>query len=290
MAKLGFIGFGEAAFNIAKGLGDEGLKGIIAYDKFWNVAPQSDLICKRAEEANVELAPSLQAMIDRSEIILSAVSADMAVSLAQTAKPFLKKDQIYVDINATSPMTKEEVDAIISPVAQFVDCAVMGPVPNYGHKVPVSVSGNGAKIFIEKMAPYRMNITLMDAPAGSASASKMFRSIFMKGFVMLLLEMLVAAHKYQVEDDVLKSVKKTLTAGDLLEIINGLVARGVIHSERREHEMDEVIATLNALGVDGTMSVATQAKLRWCTNLKLKDYFSGVPPQDFHEIFAAMKK
>ncbi|MGD9046008.1 MAG: DUF1932 domain-containing protein [Desulfobacterales bacterium] len=290
MVKLGFIGFGEAAFNIAKGLGDEGLKGIIAYDKFWNVAPQSELICERSEEANVELAPDLQAMIDKSKIILSAVSADMAVSLAQAAKPFLKKDQIYVDINATSPMTKEEVDAIISPVALFVDCAVMGPVPNYGHKVPLSVSGNGAQIFIEKMAPYGMNITFMDAPAGSASASKMFRSIFMKGFVMLLLEMLVAARQYQVEDEVLKSVNKTLTAGDLLEIINGLVARGVIHSERREHEMDEVIATLNALGVDGTMSVATQAKLKWCTNLKLKDYFKGVPPQDFHEIFAPIEK
>jgi hypothetical protein len=140
------------------------------------------------------------------------------------------------------------------------------------------------------MAPYGMNITFMDAPAGAASASKMFRSIFMKGFMMLLLEMLVAAHKYHVEDDVLKSVKESLTAGDLFEVINGLIARGVIHSERREHEMDEVIATLNALKVDGTMSVATKAKLRWCTNLKLKDFFNGVPPQDFHEIFPAIEK
>ena len=54
--------------------------------------------------------------------------------------------------------------------------------------------------------------------------------------------------------------------------------------------MDEVIATLNALGVDGTMSAATKAKLGWCTNLKLKDYFHGVPPQDFHEIFSAIEK
>ena len=290
MAKVGFIGFGEAAFNIAKGLKGEGLEGIIAYDKFWNVSPNSELIGKRANESGVDLVASLEALVKGAEIVISAVSADMAVSLAKASQPFLKKNQLFVDLNATSPMTKEEIDAIVSPVALFVDCAVMGPVPNYGHKVPVSVSGNGAKIFIEKMAPYGMNITFMDAPAGSASASKMFRSIFMKGFVMLLLEMLVAAHKYQVEDDVLKSVKKTLTAGDLLGIINGLVARGVIHSERREHEMDEVLATLNALRVDATMSVATQAKLRWCTNLKLKDYFSGIPPQDFHEIFAAMEK
>jgi 3-hydroxyisobutyrate dehydrogenase-like beta-hydroxyacid dehydrogenase len=154
--------------------------------------------------------------------------------------------------------------------------------------VPLSVSGEGAAEFAAKLAPYGMNITVMDAPAGSASASKMFRSIFMKGFVTLLLEMLEAGHRYGVEDDVLESVKETLTSGPLLEVINGLVARGVIHSARREHEMDEVIATLDTLQVDATMSKATKAKLKWCTELGLKEYFKGVPPKDFHEIFSAL--
>jgi 3-hydroxyisobutyrate dehydrogenase-like beta-hydroxyacid dehydrogenase len=290
MVKLGFIGFGEAAFNISAGLKKEGLDGICAYDKFWNATPQSELIRKRAGEAGVTLIPSQQELIARTEIVISAVSADMAVTLAKEAKPFLRKEQIFVDLNATSPMTKEEVDAIVSPVCSFVDCAVMGPVPTYGHKVPVSISGQGAKEFAEKMTPYGMNITLMDAPAGSASASKMFRSIFMKGFVTLLLEMVIAAHKYGIEDDVLASVEETLSAGPILKVINGLLARGVIHSERREHEMVEVIATLDKLGMDGTMSKATKEKLRWCTQLGLKAYFKGVPPKDFHEIFAALDK
>jgi len=290
MVKLGFIGFGEAAFNIAKGLKGEGLDGIIAYDKFWKDAPGSELICQRATEAQVRLVPTHQELVEKSEMVVSAVSADMAVSLAKTSRPFLKPGQMYVDINATSPMTKEEIDKIISPVALFVDCAVMGPVPTYKHKVPVSVSGSGAKAFTDIMMPFGMNITFMDAPAGSASASKMFRSIFMKGFVVLLLEMLTAAHKYKVEDDVLLSVKETLTAGPLLEVVNGLIGRGVIHSERREHEMDEVIATLETLRVDGIMSKATKAKLRWCTQLGLKGHFKGVPPKDFHEIFEAIDK
>jgi len=290
MAKLGFIGFGEAAFNVAKGLKGEGLDGIMAYDKFWKDAPGSELIGKRAAEARVKLVPTHQELVESSQVVVSAVSADMAVPLAKASKPFLTGGKIYVDINATSPMTKEKIDKIISPVALFVDCAVMGPVPTYKHKVPVTVSGKGAKAFAEVMSPFGMNITCMDAPAGSASASKMFRSIFMKGFVTLLLEMLMAAHKYKVEDDVLKSVKETLTAGPLLEVVNGLIGRGVIHSERREHEMDEVIATLNELQVDGTMSKATKAKLRWCTSLALKEYFKGVPPKDFHEIFVALDK
>ena len=124
MSKLGFIGFGEAAYNIASGLKGEGFEDIAAYDKFWNIEPQSDLIEKRAKETDVKLFPSIQALVENSDMILSAVSADMALSLAQEAKPFLDKGQIYVDLNATSPMTKEAVDSIISPVALFVDCAV----------------------------------------------------------------------------------------------------------------------------------------------------------------------
>ena len=112
----------------------------------------------------------------------------------------------------------------------------------------------------------------------------------MKGFVTLLLEAVVAGHKYGIEDDVLASIEETLTAGPLLPIINGLLTRGVIHSERREHEMDEVIATLKSLQVDSTMSEATKAKLRWCTDLKFKEHFKGVPPKDFHEIFTVLEK
>jgi hypothetical protein len=52
--------------------------------------------------------------------------------------------------------------------------------------------------------------------------------------------------------------------------------------------MDEVIATLDALKVDGIMSQATRAKLHWVTGLGLKGHFKGVPPKDFHEIFEAI--
>jgi 3-hydroxyisobutyrate dehydrogenase-like beta-hydroxyacid dehydrogenase len=288
MKKLGFIGYGEAAHNITVGLKEEGFGDIIAYDKYWDTKPNSELITGRAAKTGVKLYPSLQELVENSEMVVCAVSADKAVRLSKQASPFLKSNQIYVDINATSPMTKEEVGAIISPVASFVDCAVMGPVPPYKHKVPVTVSGSGAKAFLELMEPFGMKITYMDAPAGSASAIKMMRSIFMKGYVMLILEMLLAARKYQVAEEVVRSVGVTIASGDFLEKINGLVGRGVIHSERREHEMDEVIATLSAIDVNGIMSQATKAKLNWCTKLGLKEHFKGVPPEDFNQIFAAL--
>ncbi|MHC1759108.1 MAG: DUF1932 domain-containing protein [Negativicutes bacterium] len=282
--KIGFIGFGEAAFNIAKGLSGEGVSAIYAYDKFWNVEPQAVLIRQRAEEAGVILSESLQALIGSSEIVVSAVSANLVVPIARESAEFLRSEQLYVDINSAAPTTKVEASEIIADRALFVDAAVMGPVPGNGHKVPILASGKGSELFHDTMTPFGMKITVMPGPVGGSSASKMFRSIFMKGFVMLLLETVVASHKYGIEDDVLASIEETLTADSFVKIANGLIARGVIHSERREHEMDEVIATLSSLSVDGIMSEAAKKKLRWCTELKLKEHFHGVPPKDFHEI------
>ena len=290
--KIGFIGFGEAAFYISKGLVGEGLKSICTYDKFWNVSPQSELIQKRAQEASVTLAHSLQELVAATDIIISSVSASLVVPLATECASYLKDGQIYVDLNSAGPDTKVEANALISRSshALFVDAAVMGPVPNSGHKVAILASGSGAKQFCEALSPYGMNLTMFGDTAGKSSASKMFRSIFMKGFVMLLLETVIASNEYEIEDDVLASIEETLTSGPFMKLVNGLLARGVIHSERREHEMDEVIATLKTLHVDRTMSEATKAKLHWCTERKLKEHFHGVPPQDFHEIFPALKK
>ncbi|MDI6707145.1 MAG: NAD(P)-dependent oxidoreductase [Firmicutes bacterium] len=289
--KVGFIGFGEAAYNIAKGLKEEGISEVTAYDKFWNIEPQAAIIGKRAKDANIALAPSLAEMIEKSDFIFSAVSANLALPLAKEAQPYLKEGKCFADLNAASPMTKEAVsEVVLETGASFVDAAVMGPVPVYKHKVPISVCGNGARHFQETFSAYGMDITYMGEKPGSSSASKMFRSIFMKGFVTILLETVIASHKYRVEDDVLSSIQKTLEEGPFLEVINNLLTRGVIHSARREHEMEEVIATLQSLGVDYTMSEGTKNKLRWCTQMGFKEYFQGVPPQDFHQILDAYDK
>ncbi len=43
--------------------------------------------------------------------------------------------------------------------AFFVDAAMLGPLPVYKHKVPISASGNGVDRLISLMTPYGMDIT-----------------------------------------------------------------------------------------------------------------------------------
>jgi 3-hydroxyisobutyrate dehydrogenase-like beta-hydroxyacid dehydrogenase len=287
--KIGFIGYGEAAFNIAKGLSKEkGPINIFAYDKYLDKEPYSTLIKKRASEANVTLLKNVKGLIDRVDIIFCAVSADMVVPIAKEIQAFLSFGQIYADINAASPVAKKQASEIISKSgAHYVDISVMASVPVYGHKVPLVVSGKGARKFSDILNKYNMNIKYYGEEAGNASALKMFRSIFMKGIAMLLLETIVASHEYGMEDDVWASIVETLT-GSYAERINQWITRTVIHSERREHEMEEVVSLLNELKTDHTMSIATKEKMKWCTDLRLREYFKGMQPNDFHEVLRAI--
>jgi 3-hydroxyisobutyrate dehydrogenase-like beta-hydroxyacid dehydrogenase len=288
MKTIGFLGFGEASFNISDGLKEEGMTGIRAYDAGWQKETYGALVQERATQAGVKLEASAADLIAASDIIISSISANMAVPVASQSAPLLRPDQIYVDLNSAGPDTKVEVERIIAPHATFVDVAVMGTVPGNRHKVPMLAAGSGAVVLAEFLNGFGMQVTALDGPAGKASASKMFRSIFMKGYVMLLLEAVVAGRQYGLEDDVLMSIRDSIMGGDFMQKANDLIARGVIHAERREHEMDEVIATLNSLGVDATMSIATKNKLAWCVQHGFKEHFDAKPPKDYHDIFAVL--
>jgi 3-hydroxyisobutyrate dehydrogenase-like beta-hydroxyacid dehydrogenase len=291
MPRIGFIGFGEAAYHISQGLKSDGVTHILAYDKFANEGPQGALVRQRAAETGVELQASLQQLVAKSDVIFSMVSANVAASIARESANFLGPGKIYADLNSAGPETKVLAAEIVAPTgALFVDGAVMGKVPGLGHKVPTLVSGQGAQALIEAMQPYGMNLSLVPGEAGKASLSKMLRSIFMKGLVALLLETVIAGRKYRLEDDLLESIQETMTAGPFMEVVHGLISRGVIHAERRAHEMDEVIATLDSMQVDSTMSRATRTKLQSFARMNFKDYFKGVPPEDFHEIFAMFEE
>jgi len=282
---LGFIGFGEAASGISKGLKSCGLKNICFYDSFYNKEPMGGLIMKRADEIGVSLCESEEMLAKSAKIIMSSVIARVAVDVAKSISPFLTKNHIYVDTNSASPMVKEEVSKVIaSSGAMFVDAALMGPIPVFLNRVPILACGDGANKFCELMSPYGMDIECIGDKPGKASAIKMFRSIFMKGFVTLLMETMVAANKYSASEMVLDSIAETMDQNNFMETVRLLVTRGVIHAERRSFEMNEVLKTLDEISVDSIMSQATQKKLQWCSNLNLKDYFKGEPPKTLSEV------
>lgn len=291
MVRIAFIGFGQAGHGLAKGLKQEGVEDIFFFDSCWNKPPYDETIRSRAEDTGAILKHDMVSLLDVSQNIISCVAGAQAVSAAESAAAHLKPCHLYIDVNTTAPKKKEDVASIIeSTGAAFVDAAMMGAIPAFLHRVPIMASGSGAKKFKELMSPYGMRITIVGEKPGHASAIKMFRSIFMKGFLCLLLETLSATHKYDVDGMVLESIAETMEKDPFLDTVRLQVLKGVVHAGRMEHEMEDVIQTLRDMGIPPTMSQAAKEKLDWCKRFGFKTLYGGEMPESLDEVLDIITK
>ncbi len=197
---VGFIGFGGAAYGITKGLKQDGFGEIIFFDPLWDSIPDGDVLKKHAAETGAIHKQGLDQLIREAGTVISCVTGSVARAVAEQAAPFLAPDQLFVDVNSTSPQVMESVGEVIGGSgASFADVAMLGGIPTFLHRVPCVASGDGAERFRKEMTPFGMDITCIGEKPGQASAIKMFRSVFMKGFLALLMEMLSGTHRYQVD-------------------------------------------------------------------------------------------
>src|SRR5579862_5069275 len=152
--RLGFVGFGEAAFHLAKGLRDAGVKRTIAFDIHMHTPGLGEKIQARAQETRTALVEFSAALAASADVIISAVTADQAADAAEQTASYLTPRHIYADLNSVSPRTKQRVGEIISRTgARFVEIAVMGPIPPQLHKTPMLLGGTFAPGFQEMFAP-----------------------------------------------------------------------------------------------------------------------------------------
>lgn len=293
MPELGFIGFGEAAFHIAKGLGPglvgAGLGPVRAFDVMADDPKVGPLVRERAAGAGVTLVPSLPDLMAACDTVLCATSAKYALSIAKEAAASIRAGTVYADLNSASPGVKKEIGAVMAAAgALFADVAVMELVPPHGHKVPLAVSGTGARAFLDRLSPFGMKIDFINETAGASSSLKMLRSIFMKGLTALFLETLTAGRKAGVDREIMASISGTIDSRPLAETAALLVTRTAIAAERRVSEMGEVMETLAELGLDSSASAATRAKLQALADLDLRADFGNTPPADIAMVLDAI--
>ncbi len=287
--KLGFIGFGGAAYGLAQGLRENGDIELSFFDSQLDSASAGPVIRKRAAETGTQQRDSLVDLVTNTDVIVSCTTGSTALEVARQASHCLQPSQLYVDVNTAAPETMEDAGRVIeSSGASFTDVAMLGAVPAFLHRVPCLASGDGAELFKSLMQPYGMEITVVGSRPGQASAIKLFRSIFMKGFLALLLETLHASHRFQVDSIVLDSLARTMEKNPFLETVRLQLAKGVISAERMYHEMEMVEQALAEMGLSSTMSAATKETLAWCSSLGLAERFDYELPSSLNEILDAL--
>jgi 3-hydroxyisobutyrate dehydrogenase-like beta-hydroxyacid dehydrogenase len=290
VGRLGFVGFGEAAFHIAKGLRQAGLPLAVAYDIHTATPKLGDKIRARARETGTELAKSSEALAGAADVIISAVTADQAAPAAEQTAPHLTARHFYADLNSVSPRVKQAVGAtVLRTGARFVEIAVMGPVPPYLHKAPMLIGGAAALEFQEMFAPFGMRMEVVSTDQiGRAAAVKMFRSVIYKGLEALIFECVLGASQYGAEPRVFASLAESIPGVDWKALADYMVGRVVVHGERRAREMEEVARTLEELGIEPIMAAAAARRMDWAAKLDLRGEFTGEFPKGYQEVLDAM--
>ena len=282
--KLGFVGFGEAAYHFAKGLRGEGVREFFAYDIHAGHPVLGGKIQARAKETGTRLVGSSAELAAAVDVMISAVTADQAVIAGQAMGPHLEARHLYADLNSVSPKAKERIAEAVAAAA-FCEIAVMGPIPPYAHKAPLLLGASGAVRFQEMFTPLglRMDVVSTDQ-VGRAAAVKMFRSVVYKGIEALLFECVLGAGQYGAEERVFASLAESVPGVDWKKLADYMVGRVVVHGERRAREMDEVAATLEELGIEPMMARATARRFDWAAQSGLREEFGGDFPSGYREV------
>lgn len=287
--KLGYIGFGEAAYNMGKGLKGEGLKDISAFDVALNLGGAlKDTFLDRCKDADVAVANSAEEIVNKCDVVVICVPAKFTASTAEGLLPYVKKGQLVVDVTTALPPIKEkEAGLFAQKGAQYVDSAMLGSLAAMKHKVPMLASGEGAERWKSLMDPYATKITLVGegSKAGDASRIKLVRSVYMKGLEALIVESFLFARKCGIEDYIIKSVGNTMDKDAFCEIAARLSGADLVHAERRAFEVGEAMELMKEVGVEPLVTEGVKARLSSTAALGLNKELGGVAPKKMAEVY-----
>jgi 3-hydroxyisobutyrate dehydrogenase-like beta-hydroxyacid dehydrogenase len=247
--KLALIGYGEVGQMFARQLAKAGAS-VAVYDVKFAVAPVE----------GVRFAPSPQSAVEGAEIVVSAVTADQAVAAARAATPHLRPGQTYVDLNSVSPSTKRAVAAALGTGVDFVEFAVMSPVAGLGIASPILAGGLRAEAVAARLNPLGMKIDPISAEIGVASATKLCRSLVIKGMEAIMVDLSLAGAATGVTEGVLNSLSASYPGMDWAQVLNAMPGRVARHGVRRAAEMREAARMLEEIGLSGAFAQAIAAR------------------------------
>jgi 3-hydroxyisobutyrate dehydrogenase-like beta-hydroxyacid dehydrogenase len=232
--KVGFIGFGEVASTLSKGLIDNGV------EVYTSLEGRSIKTCSLAKEMCINICKDYKEVAVISDIIISAVVPAKAVEVAREIGEY--SNAVYVDINNVSPKTVKKALSYIKN-HKTVDAAIIGSIKRNGIKVQIITSGKSATQFA-KLKDYGMNIKIIGSEIGQASTLKMLRSSYTKGISALLFESLYTAYKMDLDNEFLKCLELTECPGFRESAISRIISSG-FHADRRAQEMEEVLEMMS---------------------------------------------
>jgi len=264
--RIALIGYGEVGRILGEDLRARSQE-VHAFDLKLADA-EGDELRRHAAAHGVALGDAHVDAVRDAELVVSAVTASQAVAAARASAGGLGAGAFFLDLNSASPGAKIRAAAVVNAAGgRYVEAAVMTPVPPSRIGVPILLGGPDASTLEPLLRPLGFQATLASPRLGIASATKMCRSVVIKGMEALVVESLTAARHYGVEDAVLASLAVTFPGLDWERQAAYFFQRVIQHGRRRCEEMREVAVTVEEAGLSPWSSSGTAERQGWMADL-----------------------
>lgn len=264
---IGLVGYGEVGRILAEDLRAQGL-AVSACDLKLGDDTSAAPLRAHAATHGVQLAASHTELAARSDFIVSAVTASQAVPVAQACAPALRPGSFFLDFNSASPGAKQRAAALVNAAGgRYVEGAVMTSVPPYRIKVPLLLGGPDAAVLAPLLNELGFAAKVASDRLGVASATKMCRSVMIKGLEAMVIESFTTARHYGVEDAVIASLHETFPGIDWEKQAAYFFQRVIEHGRRRSEEVREVAQTVREAGLEPWSATGTAERQAWVADL-----------------------
>lgn len=247
------LGFGEVGQTLAEDLPSYHLTA-------WDVLPH-----KISAKFGVMAGKSAEAAAAEADLVISAVTAAQDMAAAKSVAGALRNGAFFLDMNSASPeMKKRSAEIVNHAGGRYVEAAVMAPIGPKRIATPMLLGGPHADAFLPLGHQIGFaGMSFFSTDYGKASAAKMCRSVMVKGIEALLIESLISARHYGVEQTVLDSLSDLFPVGDWPKLARYMISRALEHGTRRAEEMREVAQTVSDAGLTPLLSSATAERQDW---------------------------
>jgi len=212
-----------------------------------SLAERSSASATRAREAGMEAA-SDDALMEAG-IFLSVVPPAAALPLARRFAPFLSEAStkpVYVDCNAVSPDTVQEIAEVIAATgAGFVDAGIIGGPPKPGTHGPSIYCSGPAAGALRILNHYGLRTREIEGPIGAASALKMSYAGITKGLIAVASAMVLGATRAGADKALLQELAESQP--QLLNRLQTMVPSVYSKAHRWVAEMEEIAKFLDSV-------------------------------------------
>jgi 3-hydroxyisobutyrate dehydrogenase-like beta-hydroxyacid dehydrogenase len=214
------------------------------------VAGRSERTVDLAGAAGLELLPDLNRVVAEADLVLSIAPPDQARTIAEDVVAAAERTgarPLVSDWNAISPATAQEVAGILLAAGlELVDGSISGGPPRADYRTRVYVSGARATELADS-GPAWLDVRVVGAEVGLASAVKMCTASVYKGHSALLAHALVTAHANGVLAEVLDDLRDSYPRQ--IDRAARLLAVSTTKAGRYVGEMREIAATQASAGL-----------------------------------------